>query len=116
MADDRASGKVRNRLAQRIDATNAQGDVEVVIELSGAAEPLAGGGTRQERIAAAKSSVERDLAAVSDRIRAAGGEVFETAWLNKTLRGRLPAATVARIAEDDAIAAIDLPHAIEQDA
>ena len=115
MAGDDPAEKVGPSLARRIAAADAQGQVEVVIELTGDVEVPADG-TRQQRIAAARSSFERDVAAVSDRIEAAGGEVLETAWLNRTLRGRLPAATVVRVAADDAVAAIDLPHTIQPDA
>jgi len=114
MAGGDPADKVGPSLARRIDAVDAQGQVEVIIELAGAAEPVSDG-TRQQRITAAKSSFERDLAAVSDRIQAVGGTVLETAWLNRTLRGRLPASTVVRVAEDDGVAAIDLPHTIETD-
>lgn len=112
--NESAPAKVAPRLAERLDALAEPEQVEVIIELMGREMPVSG--SRQERMAAAKLSFERDVAAVTETIMAAGGEVLESAWLNQTVRGRVSAGKVARVAADDAIAVIDLPHRLEADA
>jgi hypothetical protein len=111
---DEHAAKVAPRLAARLDALAEPEQVEVVIELTCHETPASG--SRQERIAIAKSSFERGLATVAEALAAVGGEVLDAAWLNKTVRGRVPAGEVARVAADDAVAAIDLPHRLEADA
>lgn len=112
--DESAPAKVAPRLAERLDVLAEPEQVEVIIELTGHEMPASG--SRQERMAAAKSSFERGLAAVTETITAAGGKVLESAWLNQTVRGRVPAGKVARVAAADGIAVIDLPHRLEADA
>jgi hypothetical protein len=87
--------------------------VEVVVELEPV--PIPTTGTRQERMEALQRTFERDLAAVSREIEAAGGDVLGGAWINRTVRGRLPADQVGRLAEEEAVVRIDLPSTLEPD-
>lgn len=103
-------------LAKRIADADADADepVEVVIELAGAAPTTTG--SRHERIAAARSAFETDLVPVTAAITAAGGEVLDAAWLNRTVRGSVPAGALGRLAADEHVAVIDLPRPLEPDA
>ena len=105
--------KVAPRLAELLDELDPPEPVEVVIELTGPAPATTG--SRAERVAAARSSFSHDLAAVRATIVAAGGEVLDSAWLNRTVRSRVPAAGIAAVAADGAVAAVDLSHRIEPD-
>jgi len=103
-----------SRLAERIAQSDEGEPVEVVIELAnGHALP---GGSRQERIAAARTAFEHDLASVEGTITAAGGKVLDAAWLNRTVLGRVPVGALRRIAADEHVAAVDLPRPVEADA
>ena len=103
-----------SRSGPRADAeTGSDQPLEVVVELQPVPIPTAG--TRQERMAAMQRTFERDLAAVSRQIEAAGGDVLGGAWLNRTVRGRLPADQVGRLAEEEAVVRIDLPSTLEPD-
>ncbi len=102
------------QLAERIAAADAAEPVEVVIELAGTTP--AGSGSRQERIAEARTAFEADLDAVRGTIAAAGGEVLDAAWINRTVRGSVPAGALAQLAADDRVAAIDLPRRLDPDA
>ena len=99
------------RLAERVADAAADEPIEVVIELAGDVPSTYG--SRGDRIAAARSAFERDLAAVTPTITAAGGRIDGSAWLNRTVLGTVPAGEVERIAADDRIAAVDLPGTIE---
>jgi hypothetical protein len=107
---ERGAAKLSRRLAKRIDSVDGSSPVEVIVELQPLNLPTAG--SRQERMAAAKQRFELELRSVADKITEAGGQVLETAWLNQTVRSRIPAREVPRVAEDDTVSAIDLPGTI----
>lgn len=108
---ERGRAKLSQRLVEELGAVDEASEVEVVVELQPVQTPQAG--SRQERIAAMKERFERELRPVAERIAQAGGRVVETAWLNQTIRSRLPAGEVPRVAEDEAVGAIDLPRRLE---
>jgi hypothetical protein len=109
--EKRAVAKLSPRLAERIGSVDGSSSVEVIVELQPVDMPAAG--SRQERMAALKERFERELRPVAERIIEAGGQVLETAWLNQTVRGRLPAREVPRVAEDEMVSGIDLPRMLE---
>lgn len=88
--------------------------LDVIIELT--RSPASASGSRQDRVAAAKASFQEALDAVSTTIADAGGTVSETAWINRTVRGSVPAGNLNKVAADDRVAAIDVPRSIEADA
>jgi hypothetical protein len=101
--------KVTPRLAERL--STGPDDVEVIVELRPLDRP--DGGTRQERVAALRDSFAAELGPVAEQITAAGGEVLESAWINQTLRVRLPAAAVDEVAASATVIRIDLPTTLE---
>lgn len=108
MAHDPAD-KVTPRLAELL--STRPDAVEVVVELRPLGWP--DGGTRQERVAALRDAFAAELGPVAERITAAGGEVLESAWINQTLRVRLPAAAVDEVAASGAVVRIDLLTTLE---
>jgi hypothetical protein len=112
--DDGGAGKLTPELAERVAGVEPSEALEVVVELTGTA--LATKGSRQERIAAARTGFEGDLAAVTEAIGAAGGTVLEAVWLNRTVRARVPAGAIARVAAHGLVALVDLPRLLEADA
>lgn len=116
MGDDVRSdpaAKLSPRVTERLAAVDGRSPVEVVVELQPVAVPATG--SRASRTEAVKAGFEEELRGVAERIAAAGGEVLGTAWINQTVRGSIPAAQVVRVAEDDAVTAIDLPRPLEPD-
>ena len=99
--------KLSPRLQQELDAIDDSSPVEVIVELQPLDLPKTG--SRQERMAAAKRRFELEVQSVVDKITEAGGQVLETAWLNQTVRSRIPAGGVPSLAEDDTVSGIDLP-------
>jgi hypothetical protein len=103
--------KLSPRLRQELGAVDESSQVEVIVELQPLEPPKAA--SRQERMAAMKEGFERELRPVAEKIVQAGGQVLETAWLNQTVRGRIPAGAVERVAEHETVSGIDLPHKLE---
>ncbi|MEX5716960.1 hypothetical protein [Geodermatophilus maliterrae] len=108
------AGKLSPRVVERLAAVDGRSPLEVVVEMQPVAVPSTG--SRASRVEAVKAGFERELAGVAERIAAVGGQVLETAWINQTVRSSIPAAELVRVAEDDAVAAIDLPRPLEPDA
>jgi hypothetical protein len=105
--------KLSPRLRQELGGVDESSQVEVIVELQPVEMPKAG--SRQESMAAMKADFERELRPVAETIRQAGGQVLETAWLNQTVRSRIPAGEVSHVAEHEAVSGIDLPHKLEPD-
>lgn len=101
--------KVTPRLAEHLAGEPAT--VEVVVELTPLPPPA--GGTRPERITALRDGFAAELGPVAARITASGGEVLESAWINQTVRARIPAAAVAEVAADDTVMRVDLPGQLD---
>src|SRR5690242_11899120 len=101
-------GKLSPRLVECLESVDRVTLIEVVVELRPVDVATLPPGSRHERVAALQAAFQRELAPVAERIEAAGGTVLETAWLNQTLRSRLPASALAAVADDPAVHAIDL--------
>lgn len=69
--------------------------------------------SRNEQIASRKESFARTSSPVEDVISEVGGEVIAKAWLNYTLRAKLPAKGLQRISELDEVDALDSPQEIQ---
>lgn len=107
------AAKITPRLSAALasGAAESGATVDVVVEL----EPLAvpPGTNRQARIDTMKERFQGDLDAITRQIDDAGGEVTGGAWINRTVRGRVPMDKVRSIASDDTVVRIDLPSSLE---
>jgi hypothetical protein len=108
--------KVTEELLEALERSDASEMLDVVIELRPENEPK----TRQpqsraEKIAVLKENFIRDLAPVEEAVRDAGGELTGQAWINRTVRARVPTECVKKLSEQEQVAKVDVPHAIEQD-
>jgi hypothetical protein len=97
-------------------ATDASDDdlLDVVVELDGESSTPSTAGAMQG-IAAAKEAFHRDASPVESTISAHGGEVTGHAWINRTLRARVPARALDELSKLNAVAAVDAPRTIEPD-
>ena len=108
--------KVTEELRKELEKAEASEMLDVVIELRpenepGAKQPQ----TRAEKIATLKENFIRDLAPVEQAVRNAGGELTGQAWINRTVRARVPTDCVKQLSEQEQVAKVDVPHAIEED-
>lgn len=109
-------GKVTEQLRKELERSDAPELLDVVIELRPESEPKAlQPQSRAEKIAALKESFIRDLRPVEQAVRNAGGELTGQAWINRTVRARVPLDCVKQLSEQEQVAKVDVPHAIEQD-
>ena len=99
------SPKITSDLAAEVDAVDDANLLDVIVELDGDLDEA-------PDIAAAKAAFERAAEPVSEVISGSGGEVLEGAWINHTLRARVPARAVTAIAAADGVSVVDVPHAI----
>jgi len=108
------AAKLSAELEQRLQSADASSLLEIVVELRPALEEAgpAGPASRSERIAARKADAERCFAPLEEEILRVGGEVTGHAWINKTLRARLPAKEVLTLCRREEIATLDIPHVL----
>jgi hypothetical protein len=107
VASRTSSKKVTSRLAAKARGQHDDDALDVVVELN--SEPPATTGTRQEQIAKRKAAFEADAGDVKREIEQLGGEVVDAAWINQTIRGRVPKRSLVRLADHKRVAAIDSP-------
>jgi len=109
------STKISEKLTQKLVNTGASDLLDVIIELHPHAESAVASHvqSRSEKIAALKEAYTRNVAPVEEAVRKAGGEVTGHAWINQTVRARVPADRVKELSEHDRVAVLDTPHPIE---
>ena len=98
--------KITSDLAAEVEAVDSSNLLDVIVELDGNLDEA-------PDMAVAKAAFERAAAPVSEVISGSGGEVLEGAWINHTLRARVPASAVTDVAEADGVSVVDVPHAIQ---
>lgn len=105
------ASKISAPLADHL-ASAPEGDVELIVELQPISPSQVGAGSREDYIATLRDAFEREAAPVEAVIRAGGGEVLGGAWINQTLRARVPAGNVRDLAGLGEVALLDLPRAL----
>lgn len=109
------STKISKQLNDRLEKTNASDLLDVVIELRGRVEAATESLSRNEKIAALKEAFTRNVAPVEDAVGRIGGVVTGQAWINQTVRARVPADRVRELSEHEQIKVLDAPHPIERE-
>jgi hypothetical protein len=108
--------RLNEELLQVLESMDAAELVDVIVEVrEGEGREPAPPQTRNQRIAHLKETFRRKIVPLQEAIRSIGGEVTGEAWLNQTLRVRLPAGNVSRLCDHDEVASLDVPHALERD-
>jgi hypothetical protein len=110
--------KLSSDLRQQLAATPRGHTVDIVVEVgrTAGAPSEETSGDRTQRIAALK----RDFSAVAEPIERAiarfGGTVLDRAWINQSLKVRLPREAVEALGERDDVARVDMPRSLRPDA
>ena len=108
--------KVSEQLNQVLESKAASDFVDVIIELHPAEEDDATAAqTRTERIAYAKEAFDRKIVPLEATIKTLGGEITGRAWINDTVRVRVPADKVNLLSGQEEIAKLDVPHSLVRD-
>lgn len=107
--------KISPTLAESMSKTGGDDCLEVIVELEPAkVRDLPG--SRAERISQLKESFARQAEPLLQQIRAMGGEVDDVpkqAWINGSLRARVPRKMIPTLAEQSQVVRVDLPHPIK---
>lgn len=109
------SQKLSHDLTERIEHAEAAELVDLVVELHPAAAGAGDDAPREARIAAARDAFGLASSPVEQAIRSVGGEVVGTAWINQTLRARVPAGAVASLAALPEIRLLDVARPLTAD-
>jgi hypothetical protein len=108
--------KLTRQLRDTLERTPENTLIEVVVEIHPPHPSTDNGGdSRQERMAAHRKQFDATVEPVERRIRSAGGEVLDHAWLSQTLRARVPAGHVGDLAEPACVTSIDMPVALSRE-
>lgn len=111
------ASKLSEQLVEQLNRANTPDMLDVIIELRSQDEPAATPAqSRGEKIAAMKETFSRNVAPVEDAVRKAGGELTGQAWINRTVRARVPINSVKELSEHEHVEKLDVPHALEPDA
>jgi hypothetical protein len=110
--------KLSGDLQKQLAATPKGHSVEVVVEVGkkagAAAEPASG--DRDQRIAALKKDFSLCVEPIERAIESSGGTVLDRAWINQSLKVRLPREAVEALGERDDVARVDTPRSLRPDA
>ena len=109
------SNKISEKLTEQLKGMSASDLLDVIIELHPHDESAAAASTlsRNEKVAALKDAYTRNAAPIEEAVRKIGGEVTGHAWINQTVRARVPADRVRELSEHERVAVLDAPHPIE---
>jgi len=108
--------KLSAKLAEQLERSGGSDLLDIILELRPLAQPpVQKSRSRSENVAAIKEAFSREITSIEEAVLKLGGEVTGRAWINQTLRARVPAERVKELSEHDKIAVLDLPHLIKSD-
>jgi hypothetical protein len=101
-------------LIERLEAAAGDPLIDVILEVHAqpAAEPAT---TRTEAIAATKQRFSEAAAPVEQHVMKLGGEILERAWINGSIRARVPVSSIRQLADAEGIASIDVSHTLTRE-
>lgn len=89
--------------------------LDVVLELESPEEAPETQMPQRDRIALRRERFSQHAAPIQDKIQQVGGEVLGSAWINHTIRARVPANGISHLTELKSVERVDLPHALESE-
>jgi hypothetical protein len=108
--------KLTDKLVQHIEKTG-EDMLEIIVELdpSRGDEIVSQSGdmSRQDRITKLREDFAEQSAAVASAIEKAGGEILDQAWINKTLKVRVPVKNIESITGEKEVTSVDLPETVQ---
>jgi hypothetical protein len=109
--------KISESLAERLHSSADDDMVELVVELDTPPPTTAPAreSSRRERTTAVREAFETGSRPLESEIESAGGEITGRAWINQTVRARLPKRAVAAVTERREVRRLDTTRRIEAD-
>jgi|GEM_PF-1361315 len=111
--------KFTNGLAAKLRRSSEQDVLDIVVEVAPSApvpRTPSAGVSRAAAIAAQKQAFFTAAEPIEAVIRLLGGEVTDRAWITQSMRARMPAGGLRRLAQHDRVTTVDLPRGISADA
>jgi hypothetical protein len=106
-----AGTKFTPELSARAAGVGDDQPLDVVIELGHEGDVAAGRGSIDVR----RDAFEQEARPLQQAVVAAGGQVLATAWLNRTLKARVPKGSLRALSELQMVKALDVPHGLRPD-
>ena len=107
--------KVSPALSSEADRCAADDVLEIIVELVAGPPATPPGTARSAAIAARKERFTREAQPVEEAIRKVGGEILDRAWINQTMRARLPRRALAEVSDLAEVGHLDLGRELEAD-
>jgi hypothetical protein len=107
--------KLTSELEFQLERSDPAGLVEVVVELGGGSRRGHREKDRTKAIAARREAFEDETKDLTHLVQNLGGEVLDMAWINRTIRCRIPAGGVASLSSAKSVALLDIPHILHRD-
>lgn len=109
------STKVTPKLAAQLERLHPSEMFELILELDPRFFRIeeSTSSSRMEKIACQKAAFNSAVAPIDIAIRQVGGEVTGAAWINQTLRVRVPVTAIKKLAEMEIIASLDTANSLE---
>jgi hypothetical protein len=98
--------KITEDLRSRLQQPDAV--LDVIVELAPEA-------TKVRTVPERREAFEKAVEPVHDAIVRCGGEVVGSAWLNRTVRAKVPAVKVSALGDLHEVATLDIPHRIHRE-
>ncbi|HEV3457316.1 MAG TPA: hypothetical protein VHG32_12215 [Thermoanaerobaculia bacterium] len=109
--------KLTSQLRRHLATTPEGYPVEVVVELGTKTHAPRGRAVagRAAKIAALKRVFSASAEPIERAIESSGGEVLDRAWLNQSLKARLPREAVVALGEREDVERLDMPAPLQPD-
>jgi hypothetical protein len=108
--------KISAPLAATIDTAEPDEEVVVIVAMvPGEARARSADEPRQQQIAGRRAEFEKQASPIEQTISSIGGEVLDRAWINNTMKARVPASAVQKLVDLDGVETVDLEHRLQRD-
>jgi hypothetical protein len=109
-----AGSNLTRALQQRLEAVSDDALIEVIVELQ--SPPVErSGSNRRDAVAQHRERFLSAAQPLEEQIQRLGGTVLERAWINQTLRARLPAHRIVQLSDADAVSVVDTPSSLSRE-
>ncbi len=109
--------KITSKLEERLENASEAEMLDIIVEFDHEASREILSRTkalpRQERISALQKNFDQSSKSIETAINEAGGEVVGKAWINQTLKARVPVECVKDLSEREEVTTVDVPQPIQ---
>lgn len=109
--------KLTSQLSKYINSSKDKELFDIIVELTPQTDEakINKSLSRQEKIIIMQKDFAKQSEPVESTITDAGGEVVGRAWINKTIKARVPAKSLKDISEHEDVLSVDIPNQLNED-